>query len=88
MEEATCVVQRSYPFEPGPASEIRYDLAVQMQTGVFAMNGVASDLVLYPPEIACVGAPVGSHHRAQVNGDQIRFYIPPIPTTITCEDIE
>jgi hypothetical protein len=88
VEETTCVVQRWYPFDPGPASDLRYDVIVQMETGAVAMNGVASDAVMYPSTIACTGAPPGTHHRAQIAGDQIRFYIKPIPTTINCEDIE
>lgn len=82
------MVNARFPFEPGPASAIRYDVTVHTDIGVFDIAGAVSEVVAYPDDVACVGAPVGTEHRAFINGDTVKLYIHPVPTTINCEDIE
>lgn len=77
-----------YPFVPGPASAIRYDVTVQTDSGVFDLEQAVSEFVLYPDSVACMGAPVGSQHLAYISGDNLKLYIPPVPTIILCEDLE
>ena len=90
MSGAKAIIYDSIPGTPGPPSEIRYWVRVEQGSGdpVLNFKRVVSLDHTFSDEIACMPAPIGSTHAAFVSPAGVSLWITPIPTTVTCEDIE